>query len=310
MPLPEGAEVPVLAKIALVGVGNMGGPMAVHLAKAAERFLVYDLRQEIAAKVAAASGGGVAGSLAEAGEAADLVVTMLPSAEVVRSVLFGPDDRLTDSLAASLPKGALVVDMSSSYPPTTQQTGADLAARGSTLLDAPVSGGVKKAVTGELAIMLGGDEAAALDRAQPALETMGRIFRTGGLGSGHALKALNNYVSAAGLTAACAALQVGERFGLDPTTMIDTINASTGRNNATEVKFHPFIIPRDFTSGFALDLMVKDLKAAADLAEDLGLDLPPIQLEAELWAKAKESLGEGADHTEVFRYLEDGAARR
>ncbi|MEQ8653568.1 MAG: NAD(P)-dependent oxidoreductase [Kiloniellales bacterium] len=295
----------IFSKIALVGVGNMGGPMAVHLAKAAERFCVYDLRGEVAAKVAADSGGTVAATLAEAAEGADLVVTMLPSAEVVRNVLFGPGDCLTERL----PKGALVVDMSSSYPPTTQQTGAELAEHGATLLDAPVSGGVKRAVTGELAIMLGGDDAAALDRAQPALETMGRIFRSGRLGSGHALKALNNYVSAAGLTAACAALQVGERFGLDPTIMIDTINASTGRNNATEVKFHPFIIPRDFSSGFALDLMAKDLKAAGDLAEELGLDLPPLQQEVDLWARAKERLAPGADHTEVFRYLEAQAGK-
>ncbi len=300
MLLPEGPALPSFSKIALVGVGNMGGPMAVHLAKAAEQFFVYDLRAEIAAKVAAVSGGSVAKCLAEAGEGAELVVTMLPSAEVVRTVLFGAGDRLT----GGLPKGALVVDMSSSYPPTTQQTGAELAECGFTLLDAPVSGGVKKAVTGELAIMLGGDDPAALDRAQPALETMGRIFRTGALGSGHALKALNNYVSAAGLTAACTALLVGERFGLDPKVMFDTINASTGRNNATEVKLHPFIIPRDFASGFALDLMVKDLKAAADLAKELGLDLALLKQEVDLWAKAKESLDEGADHTEVLTYLE------
>ncbi len=274
--------------------------MAVHLARAAERFLVCDLRPEVAKAVAEASGAAVAASLAEAAQGAALVVTMLPSAEVVRDVLFGEGD----CLAGNLPKGALVVDMSSSYPPTTQKSGAELARHGMTLLDAPVSGGVRKAVTGELAIMLGGDEAAALDRAQPALETMGRVFRTGGSGSGHALKALNNYVSAAGLTAACAALQVGERFGLDPTMMIDAINASTGSNNATEVKFHPFIIPRNFASGFALDLMTKDLRAAADLAEELGLSLPPIQQEAELWARAKENLNAGVDHTEIFNYLE------
>ncbi len=294
------SQVEGFSKVALIGVGNMGGPMARYLAKVAKDFCVYDLRSETAAAVASQSGGRSVASLGEAGEGAELVVTMLPNADIVRRVLFAEDDSLT----ATMPKGALVVDMSSSYPLTTQQTGRELADQGFVLLDAPVSGGVKRAEAGDLAIMLGGDDAAALDRAQPALETMGKVFRTGRLGSGHALKALNNYLSAAGLTAACTALLVGERFGLDPKVMFETINASTGRNNATQVKLHPFIIPRDFASGFALDLMAKDLKAAAAMAQDLGLSVELLQREANLWAEAKADLPDGADHTEIFRVLE------
>ncbi|GAB5468039.1 MAG: NAD(P)-dependent oxidoreductase [Rhodospirillales bacterium] len=291
-----------LRKIALIGVGNMGAPMAAHLVRAAERLVLFDLDVKVAEERAAAIGAEVADRLSEAAEDCDLVVTMLPNAEVVRAVLL--DEA---GLASALPRGAIVVDMSSSYPPATRETGALLAERGLTLLDAPVSGGVKKAVSGELAIMLGGDEPAALERAEPALATMGKVFRTGPLGSGHALKALNNFVSAAGLAAACEAILVGERFGLDPAVMIQVINASTGRNNATEVKFEPFILNRDFGSGFALDLMSKDLKAAADLASSLDLAVPHLQLSAELWAEAKAALGPGADHTEIFRYLETRA---
>ncbi|MEO1193279.1 MAG: NAD(P)-dependent oxidoreductase [Pseudomonadota bacterium] len=291
-----------MQKIGFIGIGNMGAPMAGHLTGVTKTLSLFDLNREAAATRAAEIGAEVADSLADLGKDADLVITMLPNADVVAHVLLS-----RGGLAEALPEGALVVDMSSSFPPTTQATGAALAERGCTLLDAPVSGGVKKAVTGELAIMLGGDEEAALSRAEPALSAMGRIFRTGKLGSGHALKALNNYVSAAGLEAACEAVIVGERFGLDPKVMIAVINASTGRNNATEVKFEPFILNGNFGSGFALDLMSKDLNAAADLAAALGLQAAHLTLSAELWAEAKEALGPGADHTEIYRFLADKA---
>ncbi len=291
---------PEFHKIAIVGVGQMGGAMAVHLRRAADRLALFDLNRSAAEALAESCAAEVAPSLRAAAVDCDLVVTMLPNADIVRAVLFGE----ADSLAAGLPPGAIVVDMSSSYPPTTQRTGKHLSERGLTLLDAPVSGGVGKAKSGSLAIMLGGDDEAAMETAGPALETMGRVFRTGPLGSGHALKALNNYVSAAGLVAACEAVIVGRRFGLDPAVMVDVFNASTGRNNATEVKLHPFVLSGSFASGFALDLMRKDLAAAADLAEDLDLAMPTLRQTAELWRDAQADLGKGRDHTEVFRYLE------
>ncbi len=278
----------------------MGGAMAAHLTNAAEELVLFDLDMTTARAVAESCGAAVAPSLRAAAGGCDLAITMLPNAEIVREVLFGR----SDSLSAGLAEGAVVVDMGSSYPPTTRRSGEELADRGITLLDAPVSGGVAKAKSGGLAIMLGGDAPGAMDRAQPALETMGRVFRTGPLGSGHALKALNNFVSAAGLAAACEAVIVGQRFGLDPAVMVDVFNASTGRNNSTEVKLRPFILSGSFASGFALDLMRKDLKAAADLAAELGLALPSLQQAAVLWAEARAGLGEGRDHTEIFRYLE------
>ena len=175
------------------------------------------------------------------------------------------------------------------------------------MLDAPVSGGVKKAVSGKLAIMLGGDDEAAKDAVVPLLETMGKVFRTGPLGSGHALKALNNFLSASGLAAACEALIVGKKFGLDPATMIDVINASTGRNNSTENKFHSLILDGNYASGFALDLMAKDLNAAARLARELGIDVHILQHAAAMWSDADARLGAGADHVEIHKYLEDKA---
>ncbi len=156
-----------------------------------------------------------------------------------------------------LAKDALIIDMSSSVPVDTQSLGKTLAERGIGLVDAPVSGGVRRAIDGTLAIMAGGD-AALVERARPVLQAMAKsVFATGPLGSGHAMKALNNYVSAAGLVAACEALLVGRRFGLQPDTIIDVLNASTGKNNSTDVKMKQFVISESFASGFSLALMAK-----------------------------------------------------
>jgi 3-hydroxyisobutyrate dehydrogenase len=166
-----------------------------------------------------------------------------------------------------------------------------------------VSGGVPRAKTGTLAIMAGGD-ASLIEAVEDMLSAMGKVMRTGPLGSGHAMKALNNYVSAAGLAAACEALLVGARFGLEPRTITDVLNASTGRNNATENKLAQHILGRGFGSGFALDLMVKDVNAARDLARQLGVPAPELDHVSALYERASETLGKGADHTAIFAYLE------
>lgn len=167
---------------------------------------------------------------------------MLPNGKIVEDVVFGRDGA-NDRLAAGLKAGSVIVDMSSSSPVGTRALAARPAERGIKLVDAPVSGGVKRAVDGSLAIMAGGD-AADVERLRPVLGAMGRqVFHTGPVGTGHAMKALNNYLSAAGLLAAGEAMLMGQKFGLQAETMVDVWNASTGRNNATEVKFKPFIIP-------------------------------------------------------------------
>ncbi len=167
-----------------------------------------------------------------------------------------------------------------------------------------MSGGVRRAREGKLAVMAGGDPA-LVERVRPVLAAMGSaIHETGALGTGHAMKALNNFVSAAGLVATCEALLVGRRFGLDPEKMVDVLNASTGRNNSTEVKAKQFILSGAFDSGFALALMAKDLRTASDLAAHLGLTLPMSAAASDLWTAASEALGAGADHTEIFRFVE------
>jgi 3-hydroxyisobutyrate dehydrogenase len=191
---------------------------------------------------------------------------MLPDSNVVKKVLYGDKD----ALAAHLKPGSVVIDMSSSSPSVTRELGPRLKAAGVDLIDAPVSGGVKRAVDGSLAIMAGG-EAAVIARVKPLFLTMGKsVIETGMLGSGHAMKALNNYVSAAGLLAACEALKVGEDFGIAPDKIVAVLNASTGKNNSTENKLMQFIDSGAFNSGFALALMKKDINIATDLAQSLG----------------------------------------
>lgn len=301
--MPSEAKEPAPSRVGVVGLGTMGAPMARCLAKADHTLCLFDIDRDRAAELAQELGGGAAPALSDLGAACDIVITMLPNADIVRQAVLGSDGEA--GIAGNEAARPIIVDMSSSYPPATRKLGAELAERGVTLLDAPVSGGVGKAVSGTLAIMLGGDDAAAMDRVEPVLRAMGRVYRTGGLGSGHATKALNNYVSAAGLAAACEAVIVGKAFGLDPERMIDVINASTGRNNSTENKMKPFVLSGEFAkAGFALDLMAKDVQAAADLSDELGRPLPGIAEARELWAKASEALGRGADHTEIYRYLE------
>ena len=172
------------------------------------------------------------------------------------------------------------------------------------MLDAPVSGGVSRAVTGELAIMAGGD-AAALDRVEPLLRAMGTtIHRIGGLGSGQAMKALNNLVSAGGFLIGIEALLIGQQFGIDPGLMTDVLNASTGMNNSTQKKFKQFVLSRKFNSGFGLDLMVKDLSIALEVARASGVAAPFSNLCRELSASAQALLGPGQDHTALARLSE------
>jgi 3-hydroxyisobutyrate dehydrogenase len=130
------------------------------------------------------------------------------------------------------------------------------------------------------------------------------IFRTGALGSGHAMKALNNYVSSAGLIAVVEALLIGRKFGLDPALMADILNASSGKNNTTEGKLKQFIISETFADGFPLRLMAKDVRTADDMAHALGIATPMADLCAQLWAAAAQALDEGANHTQVLRYME------
>jgi 3-hydroxyisobutyrate dehydrogenase len=223
--------------VGFIGIGKMGLPMATRIATHGYPVHAYDASPAALQPLCAVSGVVAAKSLADVGRDCGVVILMLPDSAVVKKVLYGDHD----GLAAHLKPGAVVIDMSSSNPSVTRELGPRLKGAGVDLIDAPVSGGVKRAVDGSLAIMAGGEHAHRAGQA--AALTMGKsVIETGMLGSGHAMKALNNYVSAAGLLAACEALKVGADFGIAPDKIVAVLNASTGKNNSTENKLMQFIV--------------------------------------------------------------------
>jgi 3-hydroxyisobutyrate dehydrogenase len=202
-------------------------------------------------------------------------------------------------LLETLEAGALVLDMGSSVPRRTVALAEAAAAAGIELADAPVSGGLAKARSGELTAMFGGTPE-QLERCTPALEAMTRkVVPMGPVGSGHAMKALNNVMSATGLSIACEVIEVGRRFGLDPELMVEVLNGSTGRNHATETKVRQFVLSESFDSGFLLRLMLKDLRIAADLSGDVGAATPLADVCLQLWSDAAERLPADADQTRI-----------
>jgi 3-hydroxyisobutyrate dehydrogenase len=284
-------------RVGFIGIGNMGWPMASHIAGAGHELTVYDVDAAKAKRFAEELKCKSSSSLAEIA-ANEITVTMLPTGRIVCQAL--TEDQ-GGAFSKALKPGALVIDMSSSEPVGTRELGTEIAKRGATLIDAPVSGAVPRAKAGTLAIMIGGDDKAAIERAKPLLLCMGKqLFETGSLGTGHAMKALNNYIAAAGYTAAVEALMIGQRFGLNQETMVDILNVSTGRNFSTEVMMKEQVIQQKFATGFALGLMAKDVKIAADLGEAVGLDAPVSRLIRDRWALARERLGATRDTSEAL----------
>lgn len=288
-------------KVGFVGLGSMGYPMAARLHAAGYPLIVLDANTASGDRFAKAHQGATLADNLEVFASCDVVILMLPDSDVVDSVVLGKAGQ--KGLSPILRAGAVVIDMSSSQPLRTRLLAQALNDASKRFIDAPVSGGVKRAVQGTLAIMAGG-EATVIEAQRPLLAHMGTtLTHIGPAGAGHAMKALNNYVSAAGLLATVEALQLGNRFGLDPALMTDVFNSSTGKNNTTENKVKPFMLNAAFNSGFSLALMAKDLGISMSLGRDIGRPLQLGEKVLEMWRKASAELGPGADHTEMYRWL-------
>jgi len=271
-------------KVAFIGLGLMGKLMSANLVKAGFDVRSFDL-----------NGSGNCKTAKEAAKNSQILITMVPDGRAVRKAVL--------AALPGLAPGSIVIDMSSSDPGTTRELGALLKKKGIHMLDSPVSGAKAKAADGTLALMVGGD-AALLERARPVLSAMGsEIFHTGGLGSGHATKALNNYLGAAGTVAGMEALLVGEQFGLNPKTLIDVINASTGKNSTTERKIPQQVFTKAFASGFAHALMTKDVGIAEEISRSLNMQTPYLKQTLKIWRASLSRLPAGADHTEIYHYL-------
>jgi 3-hydroxyisobutyrate dehydrogenase len=287
--------------VGFIGLGNMGAPMAGRLISAGYSLVVNDVRPD-AARPLVARGAAWAASPAEVAAAAQTVITILPTSREVREVLLGPK-----GLLEALRPGSLVLEMTSADPSATRELEREVTARGSALVDAPVSGGVRGALEGTLAIMVGGDPA-LLERARPVLSRMGKnIFHAGPVGAGHAIKLVNNMCSGGILALTVEAVAVAARAGVDPARAVEILQASSGRSNASDYKFPRFILNGAFDAGFPIRLMMKDLDGYGRLAQEAGVPSPVARAAAEIYRLAMARGMAEQDHTTIARLIEEWA---
>ena len=285
-----------MSDVGFVGLGNMGMPMARRLAAAGYHVRGYDVSAEIMREIGGLDGFTPAPGLTGLGT--DVVLLSLPDSDVVEHVL------LAGGLLDSVPEGGMVIDMSSSDPARTRDLAARAAESRVALIDAPVSGGVAGARAGSLTIMVGGSPE-AFELARPMLAAIGkRVVHAGDVGAGHAVKALNNLMSAAHLVVSSEALIAGRRFGLDPAVMLEIINGSSGRSGSTENKWPNYVLPEKFDAGFSVRLMVKDMRLALGIERATGTPSAVSEAALAAWEAALADLPSDADHTEIARWLD------
>jgi len=291
-----------LGKIGFAGIGAMGTPMSVNLIKAGHKLALFDIDPKKTAAIAATYEVEVATNLTDLAGKSNAIITMLPDGKLVRKALLGENDSGKNCICETLKLGSLIIDMSSSSPMGTRELGAILEKKGFQFIDAPVSNGVKGATAATLSIMVGGDKT-IFERVKPMLEKLGnQIYYAGPLGAGHAIKALNNYVSAAGLIAACEAMHAGQAFGLDPNVVVDIINTSSGMNNTTRNKCKQYMISGTFNAGFSTGLMAKDVRTALEIAQAMGTSTILAKPTADIWDDMEKKFGFLSDHTEMHKF--------
>ena len=291
---------PSTLTVAFIGIGIMGEPMAGHLARAGHRLRVHDVAPEGCTRLAATFPSvQVCATPAEAARGADVAITMLPDGQVVREVVLGEH-----GLHVALRPGAVLLDTSSAEPWITREIAQRLGALGVAMVDAPVSGARWGAEAADLVFMVGGD-AADVVRVRPLLEAMGRtVFHLGPAGSGHAMKCLNNMITAMNLLALSEGLAIGTRYGLDPAVMADVIDASTAGSWVAKTHVRQRVLNRAFDDPFRLELMLKDVGIGLGVARSAGVPAPLAGLGEQLWRTASVAAGPGASVSELVRWVE------
>lgn len=290
----------VKPRIGFIGLGVMGLPMARNLARADYELVVHDINREPLARLqAAAPGVAVANAPDVVARDSDIVITMLPSGREVREAVFG-----ASGLIYGFAPGGLLLDTSSSEPEFTKEIAEGLAKAGISMVDAPVSGAEAGAIAAELVFMVGGD-AQSMARVTPILQVLGRqMFHLGPVGSGHAMKSINNLITAITFLATAEGLVMGKAYGLDPAVMNDVLNESTGMSWISRTHIPQRIITRRFDDPFKLDLMVKDINIALGLAEKLKLSLALSEAARTLWRATQARIAKGSSVSELVRSLE------
>ena len=290
-----------MAVLGFVGVGRMGGPMASRLLDAGHRLCIYDVSAE-ATKPFAARGAQIAASPAEVASQAEIVLVSLPTPDIVRSVALGGNAGIINGS-----KVRVMIDLSTTGPGVATEIAGQLAERRVGWVDAPVSGGVTGARAGTLAVMVSCPKE-TFEEIEPILKTFGKTFFTGEKpGLGQTAKLANNLLAAAAMVATSEVMAMGVKAGLDPRVLLDIINASSGRNSATQDKFPRAILPRTFDFGFATGLSYKDVRLCVEEAEAMGVPMVVGGAVREMLAITKARFGPDSDFTHIAKVLEEWA---
>lgn len=287
-------------RIGFIGIGVMGAPMSGHLASAGYSLTIHDINRVAAESVATEyENVQVAETPMAVAEASEIVMTMLPSGKYVQEVALGKA-----GLIEGFKVGALLLDTSSCEPWLTVETAEALSRKGIDMVDAPVSGARMGAESATLVFMVGGGKGPVL-RVKPLLEIMGeKMFHLGPLGAGHTMKCINNIITAMTFMATTEGLTIGKEFGLDPEVMTDVLNVSTGMSWISQTQIKQRILSRKFDDAFKLDLMVKDIGIAMELANRKGLPLPLLALGHHLWKAARHHAEEGSSISDMVKWVE------
>jgi 3-hydroxyisobutyrate dehydrogenase-like beta-hydroxyacid dehydrogenase len=286
--------------IGFIGTGRMGGPMAGRLLDAGYSLSVYDTQAE-ATKPLVARGARLAHSPAEVASASDIVMTSLPTPDIVKNVALGPNG------ISSGNRARIVIDLSTSGPGAAKLIAQEFAPRNMTLVDAPVSGGIKGAVNGTLAVMVSCPKA-TFEVVEPILKTFGKLFYTGEKpGNAQTAKLANNLMAATALVITSEAMAMGVKGGVDAKVLIDIFNASSGRNTATSDKFPRAVLPGTFDFGFATGLSYKDVRLCIDEAEAMGVPMVCGSVVRQMLAITIAKYGASSDFTSIAKVLEEWA---
>ncbi|MGZ5791949.1 MAG: NAD(P)-dependent oxidoreductase [Croceibacterium sp.] len=286
-----------MTTVGFLGLGRMGAPMAANLVGRVDRLLVHDLSQP-AVDALVAKDAEAAGSTSALGERCDVVFMSLPTPPIVRAAA-------AEILAGGSPR--ILCDLSTSGPKLAQELHDMAAAKGVASFDAPVSGGIRGAEQGTLAIMVGGPEA-LWPELEPLLAHIGKPFYMGETpGAGQVTKLANNLLSLAAIATTAEAMTLGIKAGLDPARMIEVLNAGTGANSATRDKWPRAVLPRTFDFGFSAQLSLKDTRLAVEEAQAMGVPLPTGERLAALLDRVLATYGDDADFTEMAKVVEADA---
>jgi 3-hydroxyisobutyrate dehydrogenase len=282
-----------MATVGVIGLGNMGRGMAITLKRGHHRVLGYDVL-EATRQALAADGVEIFADIASLCRQAEILILSLPTAAIVEDVVAGPG-----GILANAQPNLLVVDTSTSHPETTRRLAGLLTAADMSMIDAPVSGGPKGAITGTMTMVIGG-AGEDVARAMPILEAMSaERVHVGRVGAGHVTKIINNLLCAAHLLTGAEAVRLAREAGVDPERMLEGINAGSGRSGVTQVNFPIWVLNGAFDSGFTMKLMRKDVRLGAHVIADLGVALPMTAETVRIWAESVNTIADGEDFNRI-----------